>query len=104
MLARQMAYEWGPDGIRVNCVSPGPTHSRSTEGAWDEAGIEYRASKLPMRRLAQPEDIANVVSFLSGPQGSYVTGENIHADGGIRFVTMEYMVPPDTQDKYNRQR
>ena len=102
MLVKQMAYEWGPDGIRVNCVSPGMTHSRSTENAWDEENVQHRESRLPMRRLAQPQDIANAVSYVCGPTAGYVTGENIHIDGGVRFVTMEYMVPEGTAEKYKK--
>lgn len=94
MLVKQMAYEWGPDGIRVNCVSPGMTFSRSTEKGWsDPAAVEFRAGKVPLRRLAQPEDIAGAVAYLVGPESGYVTGENINVDGGIRHVTMEYVVP-----------
>lgn len=97
MLVQQMAYEWGPDGIRANCVSPGMTYSRSTE-AWkeDTAGVEYRASRMPLRRLAQPEDIADAVTFLVNRDSSYITGENLNVDGGMRHVTMEYMTPSGT--------
>ncbi len=102
MLVKQLAHEWGPDGIRVNAVSPGMTHSRSTENAWDDDNIEFRESKIPLRRLGQPEDVANAVAFVTGPQAHYVTGENIHTDGGVRFVTMDYMIPPGQGDKYKQ--
>ena len=104
MLVKQLAHEWGPDGIRVNAVSPGMTHSRSTENAWDEDNIEFRESKIPLRRLGRPEDVANAVAFVTGPQALYVTGENIHTDGGVRFVTMDYMIPPGQGDKYKQHR
>ncbi|MGE0387988.1 MAG: SDR family NAD(P)-dependent oxidoreductase [Gammaproteobacteria bacterium] len=97
MLVKTMAYEWGPDGIRVNCVSPGMTHSRSTEKAWAvEGAVDQRASKVPLRRLGTPEDIAAMVSFLVGPDSTYVTGQNVNVDGGVPLVTMEYVVPQDT--------
>ena len=83
MLAREMAVEWGPDGIRVNCVSPGSTRSRSTEAAFaDPEALRERAESIPLRRVAEPEDIAAVVSFLVGPDAGYVTGQNIVMDGG----------------------
>jgi len=99
MLTRQMAYEWGPDGIRVNCVSPGMTHSRSTE-SWNDENVKFREARLPLRRLAQPEDIARVVSFLCDPRVTYVTGENINVDGGARFMAMDHLIPPGPRN-YN---
>jgi NAD(P)-dependent dehydrogenase (short-subunit alcohol dehydrogenase family) len=102
MLVKQLAHEWGPDGIRVNCVSPGMTHSRSTENAWDEENIRSRESKTPLRRLGQPEDVAQAVSFIVGPNAKYITGENLHTDGGVRFVAMDYMMPPGQGEKYKQ--
>ena len=73
------------------------THSRSTEKAWaDPEKVAYRENHVPLRRLAQPEDVGAAVSFLVGPQGRYVTGENLNVDGGLRLVTMEGVVPPGT--------
>ena len=97
MLVKQMAYEWGPDGIRANCISPGLTRSRSTEKSFADAEkLAHRESRLPLRRVAEPEDIAAVVSFMVGPDGRYVTGENLNIDGGVRLVTMDYLIPPGT--------
>ena len=96
MLANQMAYEWGPDGIRVNCVSPGMTYSRSTENVMSTPEqVNRRESIVPLRRLGQPQDIAAAVSFLVGPESTYVTGENVHVDGGIRHITMDNVSPRD---------
>ncbi|WP_322762366.1 SDR family NAD(P)-dependent oxidoreductase [Frankia sp. Cr2] len=96
MLIKQMAYEWGPDGIRANAVSPGITHSRSTEAQWeDEELVRYRTERLPLRRLGRSQDIAQAVAFLVGPRSSYVTGENLAVDGGLRHIAMEYVRPPD---------
>lgn len=100
MLIKQMAHEWGPDGIRANCVSPGMTVSRSNEKALsDETGAEYRKSRIPLRRLGQGEDIADAVEFLVGPRSTYITGENLVVDGGVRLVTMEYSIPPNVSYK-----
>lgn len=93
MLVQQMAYEWGRHGIRVNCVSPGLTMSRSTEAALSDAEDAERAgSYIPMRRVGTPEDIANVVAFVVGPKAAYLTGENIKVDGGLQHIGPENML------------
>ena len=93
MLVQQMAYEWGRHGIRVNCVSPGLTVSRSTEAALaSEEERERAGSYIPMKRVGQPEDVASVVAFVVGPDAAYVSGENINVDGGLRLIGSEAMV------------
>jgi NAD(P)-dependent dehydrogenase (short-subunit alcohol dehydrogenase family) len=93
MLVYQMAYEWGRHGIRVNCVSPGLTLSRSTEAALASAeDREHAGSHIPLRRVATPEEIAAVVAFVIGPDAGYLTGENINVDGGLRHVGSESML------------
>jgi glucose 1-dehydrogenase len=93
MLVYQMAYEWGPHGIRVNCVSPGLTLSRSTEAALASDEDRARAGgHIPLRRVATPEEIAAVVAFVVGPDAAYVTGENIKVDGGLRHIGSEAML------------
>jgi glucose 1-dehydrogenase len=93
MLVNQMAYEWGRHGIRVNCVSPGLTLSRSTEAALaTEEDRERAGSHIPLRRVATPEEIAAVVAFVVGPDAAYLTGENINVDGGLRHTGTEAML------------
>jgi glucose 1-dehydrogenase len=93
MLVQQMAYEWGPHGIRVNCVSPGLTLSRSTEAALSDAKQQERAGgHIPLRRVGQPEDVAAVVAFVIGPGAAYLTGENINVDGGLRHIGTESLL------------
>ena len=90
MLVQQMAYEWGRSGIRVNCVSPGFTMSRSTDIAMaDPKDKAAMGEGIPLRRVGESEDIAGVVAFMIGPDSAYITGENINVDGGLRHVTME---------------
>ena len=97
MLVQQMAYEWGRHGIRVNCVSPGLTVSRSTEAALaDEAERQRAGSHIPMKRVGQPEDVAAVVAFVVGPDAAYVSGENINVDGGLRLIGSEAMIGEGT--------
>ena len=93
MLVQQMAYEWGRYGIRVNCVSPGLTLSRSSESALGDAESQARTgSHIPLQRIAYPEDIARVVAFVCGPNAAYVTGENINVDGGLRHIGFEQVL------------
>jgi glucose 1-dehydrogenase len=95
-LIKQMAYEWGPDGIRSNCVSPGSTASRSTETAFTAEAMEQRARPIPLRRIGHGEDIAGAVAFLAGPEGAYVNGVDLTVDGGQRLITMDATRPRDT--------
>ena len=84
MLVRQLAYEWGPDGIRCNCVSPGTTHTGMTDGTYsDPERRSERASHLPLRRIAEPDEVAGVIAFLAGPDASYITGIDVLVDGGL---------------------
>lgn len=93
MLTQQMAYEWGRHGIRVNCVSPGLTMSRSTELALADSKAQERAgAHIPLRRVGQAEDVAAVVAFVIGPDAAYVTGENINVDGGMRHIGAEMVL------------
>lgn len=92
---KQTAMEWGPRGVRANAVGPGlvPTPG-SHEVYHDERVREVRANAVPLRRLADPEDIANVVSFLSGTDAAYVTGQVIYVDGGISESLMTLIPRP----------
>ncbi len=99
MLVNQMAYEWGRHGIRVNCVSPGLTLSRSTEEALGSEADRARAgSHIPLRRVASPEDVAAAVAFVIGPDAAYITGENINVDGGLRHNGSEAMLGEKADD------
>jgi glucose 1-dehydrogenase len=84
MLAQTLALEWAPDGIRVNVVSPGMTHTPMTERMYIDPGIKKaREDIIPLSRIADPVDIANVIEFLVGPLSGYVTGQDICVDGGF---------------------
>jgi len=90
--ARTLAHELGPDGITVNNVLPGFTDtdrlrslidSVSRRSGADPASVTAEwALGIPLRRFAEPEEIAAVVGFLASPGGSYVTGVNLPVDGG----------------------
>ena len=84
MLAQTLALEWAPDGIRVNVVSPGMTHTPMTEKMYADPQIKKaREDIIPLSRIGETMDIANVIEFLVGPLSSYVTGQDICVDGGF---------------------
>jgi glucose 1-dehydrogenase len=90
MLVQQMAVEWGPDGIRCNCVSPGPTLTAMTAEAYSNPKLkQQREANIPLRRLGRPEDIANAIAFLMSPEGAYISGVNLAVDGGMS----QYLMP-----------
>ena len=74
---RYLASYYGKDGIRINCVSPGGIKDNQ-----HSSFIERYESKVPMRRLGTPDDIAPAVSFLLSDESKYITGHNLMVDGG----------------------
>jgi len=87
-LTRSLALEYGPMGIRVNAVMPGYTRTRLVE-EWlrtqpDPEAMERRVLDiLPIRRMATPAEIANVVAFVASDEASAITGASLAADGGL---------------------
>ena len=86
---RQMAHELGPYGITVNCIAPGFVLSNpTTQLQWDGYGPDGQRALvdgIAMRRLGQPADIANGVSFFASERSGWVTGQIISIDGGSAF-------------------
>lgn len=74
---RYLASYYGPDGIRINCVSPGGIFDNQ-----DKRFVNQYESKAPLRRMGQPADIAPAVAFLLSDESGYVTGHNLMVDGG----------------------
>jgi 3-oxoacyl-[acyl-carrier protein] reductase len=74
-----LAVELAPNGVTVNTVSPGFTDTAMMPDAFRETG----AQMSPLKRLGTPEDIANVVAFIVSDQARWLTGQNIHASGGV---------------------
>ena len=77
------AMELGPKGIRVNSVHPGMIDTPMTRIHGGDAAMEYGASKVPLRRVGHPEDIAPVYVFLASDESSYINGAEIAVDGGV---------------------
>lgn len=82
---RSLAMELGPYGINVNAVAPGTTNTPMHEGLWEMAAAYFQNS-VPLGRLAEPEDIADVVAFLVTDAARYITGQTIHVNGGQIMV------------------
>jgi NAD(P)-dependent dehydrogenase (short-subunit alcohol dehydrogenase family) len=95
MLVRQLALEWGPDGIRVNCVAPGPTDTGLTHNVFGKvedpevkANRDLRESMIPLRRIGKPENVAEAILFLASARSSQITGIEITVDGGLTQALM----------------
>ena len=82
-LARNLAHEYGPHNIRVNCVAPGLVKTDFAKALWDTPEGEKRASAgTPLRRLGEPDDLAGAVIYLASRAGAWTTGQTIVVDGG----------------------
>ena len=82
-LTRAMATELAPFGIRVNAIAPGLTDTAQPRYGMTEEELVARAATIPLRRLGQPDDIANVAVFLASERAAFMTGQIVHANGGI---------------------
>lgn len=80
-LTRTWAAEFGPHGVRVNSVAPGPTATEGVAAEWGDTNDELGRA-LPLGRTANPAEIAQAVLFLASPRSSFITGSTLHADGG----------------------
>ena len=87
-MARTLAIELGPFNVNVNTVAPGFVETRMTRATAERMGVDYEtfkmgaASQIPLRRVGQPEDIANVIAFLCSDESGFVSGQNIYVRGG----------------------
>ena len=92
MLLKVLALEWGPDGVRVNGISPGPI-----EGSWGMANVASPTPEIvemirratPLKRWGKEGDVANTAMFLASDASNYITGTIIETDGGITIASPE---------------
>lgn len=95
-LTQQMAVELARYGIRVNCVSPGSTDTDMIAGTLERAEVraglesgsvrDLSVKRIPLRRFAEPAEVAEAICFFAGERGSYVTGQTLQVDGGLSLV------------------
>ena len=83
-LARNLAVEYGPSNVRVNCIAPGLIRTDFARALWeDPEALNLRTSVTPLRRIGEPDEIAGAAIFLASNAGSFVTGQAIVVDGGV---------------------
>lgn len=83
-MARVLALEWAPDGIRVNAVGPTIVPTGMTEDVRaDGAYMQDKLASIPLGRMAEPADVANAVTYLLSPAAAMTTGQTVFVDGGV---------------------
>jgi glucose 1-dehydrogenase len=92
-LSRQLAVEWGPQGVRSNAICPGMIRTALSARFYEQPGFEARrSSATASRRIGEPQDIADVALFLASPRSGYINGAELVVDGGMSCMLMD-MVP-----------
>ena len=83
-LARNLAHEYGPHGVRVNCIAPGLIRTDFARALWeDPVALKTRTDATPLRRIGEPDEIAGAAVFLASAAGSFMTGQSLVIDGGV---------------------
>ncbi len=86
-LARNLAMEWSPYNIRVNCIAPGLVKTDFARALWENPEIlQHYESQTPLRRIGAPDDIGGVAVFLASRAAAFITGQTIVADGGVTIA------------------
>lgn len=86
-LARNLAVEWGPRNVRVNCIAPGLIKTDFARALWENPDrLAKRNEQTPLRRIGEPHEIGPIAAFLASPAASYITGQVIVADGGVTIA------------------
>jgi NAD(P)-dependent dehydrogenase (short-subunit alcohol dehydrogenase family) len=87
-MARNLAVEWGPKNVRVNCIAPGLVRTDFARALWENPETYQRAVALyPLRRIGESDEIAGAAVFLASRAGSFVTGQTIVVDGGATIAS-----------------
>ena len=94
-LTYQLGVEWADRGVRVNSVSPGFIVTEMTRPMLEAMGIDrWIASRTPMRRVGEAEEVTNAVMFLASDLASYITGVDLLVDGGTNASNGTFQIPP----------
>jgi NAD(P)-dependent dehydrogenase (short-subunit alcohol dehydrogenase family) len=90
-LSRQLAVEYGPDGIRVNAICPGHIVTERLAQQWEAHpdGLRFFEQQYPLRRTGKPIDVANAIIFLCSDEASFITGQALVVDGGLSIQLQE---------------
>ncbi|TXL75915.1 SDR family oxidoreductase [Vineibacter terrae] len=95
MLSRQLAAEWGSQGVRSNAVSPGLIRTPMSEAFYQHEETAHRRAELvPAGRVGTPQDIADAVVWLASDRAAYVSGEEVIVDGGVTQTLMGLIPRP----------
>ena len=83
-LARNLAVEYGPHNVRVNCIAPGLIKTDFARALWeDPEALKKRTASTPLRRIGEPDEIAGAAIYLASRAGSFMTGQALVVDGGV---------------------
>ena len=82
-LTRSMALALAPYGIRVNAIAPGLTDTAQPRYQFNEADLLQQSRLIPLGAMAQPSEIADIIVFLASDRARFITGEVVHANGGL---------------------
>src|SRR6266508_4554667 len=86
-LTRLAAVQYGPQGVRVNCICPGGVDTPMTAGIWKTPEAQERIRRIvPLQRVAEPEEIASFAAFLLSDGAAHLTGQTIAVDGGATIA------------------
>jgi len=82
-IARNLAVEWGPQNVRVNCIAPGLVRTDFAKALWENPETYAKTvEKYPLRRIGEPEEIGGTAVYLASKAGNFITGQTIVVDGG----------------------
>ena len=82
-MSRVLAKDLGRRGVHVNVISPGPVGTELFYNGKSDELVKAIASKAPSARIAEPQEIAEVIGFMSGPGAAWINGQNIRVNGGL---------------------
>ena len=83
-LARNLAVEYGPHNVRVNCIAPGLIKTDFARALWENPdALAARSAETPLRRIGEPDEIAGAAVYLASPASSFMTGQALVVDGGV---------------------